>query len=367
MNARKKGASKSASCSQPADKCARLAMLGRSSYVTKSGIEGLLKSVGDEGIPDASSRRSQYRARKELVCERSTPYGPLVEEKMIHMIDGAEYTVGFQNPQAFLFFACKVSGQFASIMRHAHAVYPSSRERPWNLLLYQDGIDPSDGLAKNHSRKCQAFYWAFLEYGMAALSQEQVWGTVTLARYLDTCKMDGNICKLTSLVLDRFFGSKHDFGKVGVAVELHGDGKVIYIYAMLGSVFGDEPALKEMLGCKGHGGLRPCLLCMNVVLHRALGKTVALWEIDHYFKSIVTTDTTKFKMYTNRSMRLAVQRLHAAKASMTIAEFEEEETQKGWSWNPSSIVLNDKYGIADAVMFDWAHIYMRAMGSRTKR
>ena len=78
-------------------------MLGRSSYVTKSGIEGLLKSVGDEGIPDASSRRSQYRARKELVCERSTPYGPLVEEKMIHMIDGAEYTVGFQNPQAFLF------------------------------------------------------------------------------------------------------------------------------------------------------------------------------------------------------------------------------------------------------------------------
>ena len=38
---------------------------------------------------------------------------------------------------------------------------------------------PSDGVSKNHSRKCCAFYWSFAEFGMHALGhEEEVWGTI---------------------------------------------------------------------------------------------------------------------------------------------------------------------------------------------
>ena len=41
-----------------------LISLGRSSFVTKSGIEQLLSEVKKNELPDAFDRRSQYRARK---------------------------------------------------------------------------------------------------------------------------------------------------------------------------------------------------------------------------------------------------------------------------------------------------------------
>ena len=135
---------------------ARLSALGRSSFVTKSGIEALLKAVKKDGLPEAFSRSSRYRARKEM-CSTATPYGKLIVQKNLKLINGKFVRLAFQNPLAIFHYNCNHSANYAQIVREALARYPSTAATPWEIIFCQDGVNPSDGLAKNHSRKPSVF------------------------------------------------------------------------------------------------------------------------------------------------------------------------------------------------------------------
>ena len=95
-----------------------LASLGRASFVSKSGIAKLLSEVKVNGLPDAFSRSSQYRARKH-VCNTTTEYGKLVVELDVMKADGKLMKMGFQNPLAFMAYQCEHSVHFAEIVRRA--------------------------------------------------------------------------------------------------------------------------------------------------------------------------------------------------------------------------------------------------------
>ena len=43
------------------------------------------------------------------------------------------------------------------------------------------------------------------------------------------------------------------------------------LFAKLGVLLADEPALKEILDCKGHGGSKPCCCCLNATHHKPPG------------------------------------------------------------------------------------------------
>ena len=96
------------------------------------------------------------------------------------------------------------SADFAKLMQAGLRKYPCSPSSPWRLILYQDGVDPSDGLAKNHSRKSAVYYYSFVELGMQALAREEVWGVVTVARYSEYTKLAGRGASLFAAVLDSF-------------------------------------------------------------------------------------------------------------------------------------------------------------------
>ena len=169
----------SSSSTSTGERYRQLTRLGQESYASKSAIESLRKSIKKDGVPEAFSRRTQYRARKATVSEDHGGYGPLVEEVALETHDGETLKVGFQNPQAMLYRNCGQSVHDSKVVKEALAKYPCSAATPWNLVLYQDGVDPSDGLAKNHSRKSNVFYDSFLEFGAEALCHEQMWGTIT--------------------------------------------------------------------------------------------------------------------------------------------------------------------------------------------
>ena len=57
----------------------KLLMLGKKSFVSRRGLDALLRTVKRKGLPSAFSRATQYRARK-AVCSTLTPYGKLVQE-----------------------------------------------------------------------------------------------------------------------------------------------------------------------------------------------------------------------------------------------------------------------------------------------
>ena len=319
--------------------------------MSKSGISQLLSEVKKNDLPEAFSRRSQYTARK-YVCHTQTPYGKLVESEAA---DG----IPFQNPLAFLHYHYHNSPHYAHILNTALQHFPCIPAKPWRLIIYQDGVDPSDGLAKNHSRKSCVFYWSFVEFGMHALAHEEVWGTVCVVRALDAKKLDGDIGQLFFKVLEQFFGSAHDIRLSGVLLD-----EGIRILAGVGVILADEPALKEMLSCKGHAGNKCCCLCLNASLHNAKGIPLHIL-CPKLAGSIARTDWKSFEKHTDETIRATVRRLNAhhtlfKAGALTKGKYDLKSAMLGWNWTPHNIILNEKFRlqVASSVMYDWAHTYV---------
>ena len=222
-----------------------LVALGRSSYVSKRGISQLANTFRSEGVPEATSRSTQYRARK-TVCNVQTPYGTLVQTMPLTCPDGNTIDAAVQNPLAMLYHVSSESKRFATVMRSGLDNMPCASASPWTVILYQDGVDPSDGLSINHSRKSNVFYcWSFLELGMQALADERNWFPIALGRYNSLMKAEGQItqlaCKACSLFWSR---SGHDLELTGVNLKFHSEQNTTTIFAKLGVVLADEPAVK---------------------------------------------------------------------------------------------------------------------------
>ena len=153
-----------------------LMSLGMESHASGRAISLLMHDIEEleDGVPTAHARGTLYNARN-TVCNELTPYGPLVVTKDVKGIKTAEHKIAIQNPLAMLWKAVQISSWFTTLLQDALRNTASSCSSPWSIILYQDGVNPSDGLSKNMSRKSGAFYWSFLEFGMEALSKEESW------------------------------------------------------------------------------------------------------------------------------------------------------------------------------------------------
>ena len=206
--------------------------LGRDSYVSQSGIHKLLASVDEEGIPEAHSRSTQYRARK-VVCSEPTRYGPLVESVEMRSNTGEPLSVAIQNPLAMLDTMTSKYEAFGRMFLDRLEKKPCTPQTPWKIILYQDGVNPSDGLSKNVSRKSAAFYWSLLELGMDNLCQEVCWMTVCLCRESIVKNLEGGFPALTAVILKSFFDPDgHDLEYAGVSLTINGQQIPFFLLAL---------------------------------------------------------------------------------------------------------------------------------------
>ena len=94
-----------------------LSTLGKSSWVSQSGMSALLKAVtADDGIgmPEHFSRNAQYRARKAHVYKTGI-HGPLIETREVPLEKGGFETFGFGNPSALFAEQYEISDDFAKL------------------------------------------------------------------------------------------------------------------------------------------------------------------------------------------------------------------------------------------------------------
>ena len=112
-----------------ADKHKRLAALGKASHVTMAGMDKLLKAVRDGGVPAASSRSSQYRARKHI-ASTMTPFGTLIQEVSLKRKDGSTVKVAIQHPLASLFHYIEVYEQLAYMVSKTMREHTCSPGKP---------------------------------------------------------------------------------------------------------------------------------------------------------------------------------------------------------------------------------------------
>lgn len=226
----------------------RLNTLGKEPHATARAVSKLCDTIRKEGLPEATSRSTLYRARKGL-SNTKTPYGVLVETVPAPTKKEPNLKIGIQNPLAMMCYCALMSPTYAALLRATMEATPSEPDKPWSLTLYQDGIDPSDGLAKRHSRKGHIFYWAVKEYGMSALGAEQSWFTPAFVRDDVLREQPGGVPWLAQFVLRRFFDPEGEVAEIGgIDLDLHGGGSMT-VYLKFSVLLVDGEVLLE--ACMG--------------------------------------------------------------------------------------------------------------------
>ena len=113
--------------------------------------------------------------------------------------------------------------------------------------------------------------------------------------------------RLAAMVLRRLFDPDgHDIRRAGVTLRLK-SGMCTTTFAEWVVLVADEPAFKEVLSCKGLASTKPCVLCMNVVLHRSG------LHASEYALSIADANFERAKLHDGTTLRRAVEKLHSYK------------------------------------------------------
>jgi len=323
---------------------AALLELGRrDSHVTQNGITTMLKVLNRDGLPKASSRPTIYRERKKFAATR-TPYGAIVQDRELHLTTGERLKVGIQHPMAFTRHCFDECVGFRNMIDAA--VRTHGLDRPWRLLLYNDGVTPQDSASSHDKRKLINIYWSLAEFGLAALSSEEAWSVLTVLRTSKVEEYNGGLSRFTGEVLEREFADWEARG-----VELPNVGT---LRAKLWCFVSDEPALKDFFLHKGHAGMLPCCLCWNVILHRFYDAAV------HPAPYVSTTcfDWTAFRRHTDESLRTLFLDLSAKFGNVDDDQFEELCLAAGLNYSDHSLLRNEAVRPPSQMMYDYAHTYV---------
>lgn len=174
--------SRSSSCSaahsphEMAERPSKLARIqrlrDRLPHVSQSALASILAIAANEELPTGS--RKDIREGRNAAAQEGTPYGPLHQELQLKALDGTCLHKELQHPAAMLFRVCETSEAFRHLVAKAALVSPPSLANPWRIVLYMDEVLPGNQLAYSHERKMWAVYWSVLEFGSAALSDEDL-------------------------------------------------------------------------------------------------------------------------------------------------------------------------------------------------
>ena len=160
--------------------------------------------------------------------------------------------------------------------------------------------------------------------------------------------------------LNTFFNDQgHHMELAGVSLKLF-DGSTIRIFLKLSVVISDEAALHAMFACKGSGGLKPCLLCLNVYNFKN-ARNVIEHDRTGISQPHTCTEWRKLKLHTTGTVTAIANRLSSAVMIMGKTNFAELETRLGWNYVPESVIFQPNgMRLCDptkCVVFDWMHVF----------
>ena len=104
-----------------------------------------------------------------------TPYGQVHQTTSFPNSDTAKapITIEYQHPLAMLYHACMHCACLSNLLGPLAA--SSSPSKPLSICLYTDEVLPGNPLAVTTDRKLWCWYWSVLEFGSAALSNEEIY------------------------------------------------------------------------------------------------------------------------------------------------------------------------------------------------
>ena len=172
-------------------------------HISASALAAVIQDVEENGVPELGGRNNVREARDaEVDCV--TAFGPLFQTTTLETVSGSRMNLEYQNPFAMLQVAIDADSAFTKLFKARLQAFPSTPQTPWRLAMYSDEVVPGNALGVDNKRKIQAVYWSFLEFGAAALSQEDLWFVSTAKRSSEVKKVKGGMSQLM-LALTRVF------------------------------------------------------------------------------------------------------------------------------------------------------------------
>ena len=248
-----------------------LANIGKSKLVSQSALATILKEIEENGLPDAKSRRSIKRARDDSL-DKETPYGKLLitEQATLILQKGQTKpdvaTFHFVNPLSLIYHISQNCHEYATFFRAMLDRHPSDFQRKLDIIAYSDEVSPGNILKRVNERKTYVVYWSFKAHGLPALSTENCWFLLGIARSEVVRNLPGKAGQYLKMALTKFY-EPFDL-RAGIQVVRPPSERRV-IFGQISMLVGDETALKESLDFRGAAGTVLCPLCQNICDHRS--------------------------------------------------------------------------------------------------
>ena len=327
-----------------------LVAMHRGPHLTQSALAAVLKYVRDNGVPPAVSESSQRRARRKYAMV-DTDYGPVVQQ--LHLEGGAE-DVYVLHPFALLQRTTKECAPFRELLLETLKAKPCSAVAPWGLIIYFDGISPTNALSLHiDERKIESFYWTFREF-VDHLSNDILWFVVSCAREVTVQELEAGMSELVYTVLRQLFfnDANHNFASSGVRLEYTDDDGVSHdfrLFAVHSQTIADALALKEVLHSMGHNGLRPCPKCLYITKDDVADGVK--------FLPLSSLDCGRFVQRDDADLRSMHAFFREEKARLSATEFAKVESRKGFHYSERSLISDPRFHPLKTLIFDWPHIW----------
>jgi len=124
-------------------------------------------------------------------------------------------------------------------------------------------------------------------------------------------------------------------------------------------LIGDEAALKSVWHSKGAGGLRPCILCRNVM---KIGSDLVAGQ--DYLIEATCGDTARFDLARDEHIWAAFDLLKASHSTMSKVAFETLEKATGFAYDPDSLLADEQLRTyvkpASSMTMDWMHNFLQS-------
>jgi len=323
-------------------------------YVSHRALAALSERAQREPLPKFNRR--DLAESRDAVGEIATPYGMVHQRLSAPGTEaGTAVEVEVQHPFAMFYHLCATTVAFSTLVERTLARCPPTSLNPWNIVLYSDEVLPGNQLAYVQQRKTQAIYWTILEFGPAIWSNEYAWLEVALVPSVQVKTILGGMSGLMLRVGVLFFDDTgHNFSTSGIFLDFK-SGRSGRLWAKLGFKMADESALHMVYGCKGAGGLKPCLFCFNCINgdnERGIedGGDVVLHT---------SNDVERLQPHTLETYTAIRNRLLSASTTMSNDDFKDLQTNLGWSLLAGSLFLHvamfSIFNPALHAIYDWMH------------
>ena len=186
--------------------------------------------------------------------------------------DGGTFDLEYALPGRLLESVLQQSSALQHLWADALSNNEPSPNRAWRTVIGFDEFTPGNLLQGSHQRKCMVLSISWLELGQTALSEGPAWISPLVMRSHMIDKIQGGWSHVLRKVMEDMFFGPEGLSTVGAPIVVHGRDRILF--CRIAAVLSGGDGLRQALGWRGAGSMKPCFRHFN------------LWREDHYEKNV---------------------------------------------------------------------------------